>query len=105
MGQRRGSAFDANVPDIHALEAILDYAIIEGAGLKLPMFVLLLRTAQMELMTSLGAVSGAAERRHKAKAKGRLSAAECRSLAEPVLQGWIEACGETAESSHLTADR
>ena len=106
MGQRpKGGVLDAYGADIPALEAILDYAIIEGAGLKLPLFVLLLRTARLELMTSLGAVSGAAERRHKAKAKGRLSAAECRSLAEPVLQGWIEACGETAESSHLTADR
>ena len=106
MGQRprgSGSVRDANVPDIHALEAILDYAIIEGAGLKLPLFVLLLRTARLELMTSIGELGG--DRRHKPKIKDRVSAAECRSFAEPVLQRWIEACGEWVEPSPVTQDR
>jgi hypothetical protein len=45
---------EPDVPDIRALEMMLDYAIIEGAELRLPMFVLLLRAARLELMTSVG---------------------------------------------------
>jgi hypothetical protein len=41
--------------EIRTLEAILDYAIIEGAELRLPMFVLLLRAARSELMRHVGA--------------------------------------------------
>jgi hypothetical protein len=107
MGQRpKGGAHDGHAPDIRALEVMLDYAIIEGAGLKLPLFVLLLRTARLELMTSIGDLGSSCERRHKAKIKNRLSAAECRSSAEPVLQRWIQACGESLEAFPLaTQDR
>jgi hypothetical protein len=35
--------------DIRTLEMMLDYAIVEGAALRLPMFVLLLRAARAEL--------------------------------------------------------
>jgi hypothetical protein len=43
----------AHRPDVRALEMILDYAILEGAELQLPTFVLLLRTAQRELINCL----------------------------------------------------
>jgi len=38
---------------IKSLEALLDYAMLEGAGLKLPMLVFLLRVARMELLNSV----------------------------------------------------
>jgi hypothetical protein len=41
--------------DIRALELMLDYAIVEGAELKLPLFVLLLRAARFELASGLAA--------------------------------------------------
>jgi hypothetical protein len=41
--------------DVRALEMMLDYAILEGAELRLPLFVLLLRAARLELMTGAGA--------------------------------------------------
>ena len=43
----------AHTPDVRALEMILDFAILEGAELQLPTFVLLLRTAQRELINCL----------------------------------------------------
>jgi hypothetical protein len=55
MGKRpKGAPHDGGETDIHALEMILDYAIIEGAELRLPLFVLLLRTARLELMSAYG---------------------------------------------------
>jgi hypothetical protein len=45
--------------DIRTLEMMLDYAIVEGAALRLPIFVLLLRAARAELESR---VSGAANR-------------------------------------------
>jgi hypothetical protein len=41
--------------DIRTLETMLDYAILEGAALRLPMFVLLLRAARLELTSRAGA--------------------------------------------------
>ena len=38
-----------NAPDIRTLAMMLDYAILEGTELRLPLFVLLLRAAQIEL--------------------------------------------------------
>jgi hypothetical protein len=38
---------------IRSLEALLDYAMLEGAELKLPMLVFLLRVARMELVNSV----------------------------------------------------
>jgi hypothetical protein len=53
MGQRaRGCDFNLSATDIRTLEMMLDYAIIQGAELRLPLFVLLLRTARLELMAS-----------------------------------------------------
>jgi hypothetical protein len=91
--------------DVRSLEMMLDYAIIEGAALRLPMFVLLLRTARLELMTSIDAAGGRADRSRGAKIKDRSGAAECRSFAEPILQRWVETCGEWAEPSVVTHDR
>lgn len=38
---------------INALATMLDYAIIEGAELRLPVFVFMLRAARLELMNNL----------------------------------------------------
>jgi hypothetical protein len=43
------------ITDVRALEMMLDYAILEGAELRLPLFVLLLRAARLELTTGAGA--------------------------------------------------
>jgi len=48
--------------DIRTLEMMLDYAIVEGAALRLPMFVLLLRAARLELETCV--CGGAAREPH-----------------------------------------
>jgi len=52
--------------DIRTLEMMLDYAIVEGAALRLPMFVLLLRAARAELESR---ISGAASRDARAALK------------------------------------
>lgn len=52
--------------DVRTLEMMLDYAIVEGAALRLPMFVLLLRAARAELEGRLG---GAADRDPRAALK------------------------------------
>jgi hypothetical protein len=43
---------------VRALETMLDYAILEGAELRLPLFVLLLRAARLELVTGIEAGDG-----------------------------------------------
>jgi len=63
MGKRaKGPNREGDERTIHALETMLDYAIIEGAELRLPLFVLLLRVARLELMTSIGASGGLRDR-------------------------------------------
>ena len=52
--------------DIRTLEMMLDYAIVEGAALRLPMFVLLLRAARLELENC---VRGGASRDLRAQLK------------------------------------
>jgi hypothetical protein len=52
--------------DIRTLEMMLDYAIVEGAALRLPMFVLLLRAARAELESR---ISGAENRDARAALK------------------------------------
>ncbi len=42
---------EPTAPDIGTLEMMLDYAIVAGAELRLPVFVLLLRAARFELMS------------------------------------------------------
>ena len=59
MGRRaKAAGGDGDETTIRALETMLDYAIIEGAELRLPLFVLLLRVARLELMTGIGASGG-----------------------------------------------
>jgi hypothetical protein len=43
---------------------MLDYAMMEGAELRLPLFVLLLRAARSEPMTGIGAFGGLYDQRH-----------------------------------------
>jgi len=49
--QMNGSLNPLSAPsrDVTGLEAMLDYAIVEGAQLRLPLFVCLLRLARMAL--------------------------------------------------------
>ena len=54
-------------PDVRALEMLLDYAMIEGAELRLPLFVYLLRAAQLELKAHVGPGGGLHERSRKTK--------------------------------------
>ena len=63
---------------------MLDYAIIEGAELRLPVFVLLLRTARLELMTSIGASGGPRDSRVETKITDCLGADAGRSFAMSV---------------------
>jgi hypothetical protein len=44
---------------VKALATMLDYAIIEGAELRLPVFVFMLRTARLELINSVKGDKGA----------------------------------------------
>lgn len=49
------SALPAPPPaTVKSLEMLLDYAIVEGAELRLPVFVLLLRMARLELVNGAG---------------------------------------------------
>jgi hypothetical protein len=63
----RGGGSDLGKRDIQSLEMMLDYAIIEGAELRLPLFVLLLRTARLELTTSIERSGGTSDRRAETK--------------------------------------
>jgi hypothetical protein len=52
MSMIQTTARDSSIPDPSAVESLkmmLDYAIVEGAELNLPVFVLLLRMASLEL--------------------------------------------------------
>ncbi len=95
MGMRtRRPPGAARGPDIEMLEMLLDYAMIAGAELRLPLFVLLLRAARLELSTRRGAPSGLHGRQHKARIDDCPEAAECPSFAAPALEGWSAAGGE-----------
>jgi hypothetical protein len=65
----KGAGPDRGARDIRTLEMMLDYAIIEGAELRLPLFVLLLRSARLELMTGIEALGGLCDRRVATKVK------------------------------------
>jgi hypothetical protein len=96
MGKRsRASGRGTSLSDVRALEMMLDYAIVEGAELRLPLFVLLLRTARLELMTRIGAT------RRKTKIEEQADADELRSLAVPLLQRCIDTAGAPADTSSL----
>ena len=53
-----GPAHDHKPAAVRTLEAMLDYAIMEGAELRLPLFVYLLRLARLELTNSRKAGCG-----------------------------------------------
>jgi hypothetical protein len=53
---------------------MLDYAIVEGAAMQLPLFVLLLRAAQLELGAGSGARCGPGSRRIETKIRDCLAA-------------------------------
>ena len=50
--------------DVSGLEAMLDYAIVEGAQLRLPLFVCLLRLARMALREETEESRGSAPEAH-----------------------------------------
>lgn len=92
-------------PDVKVLEMLLDCAMMEGAELRLPLFVLLLRMAQSELakfkLTSRGGSAGELQRPHrKAKVIDHPSAIECRSFAEPAPRRCVEAVGDVPHGLH-----
>jgi hypothetical protein len=81
---KRPRAPDA--PDIHTLAMMLDYAIIEGAELRLPLFVLLLRAARLELMNCIGADgAGTIESRPQLTLPRALAALDEAPASSPVL--------------------
>jgi len=86
-------------PDVRTLEMLLDYAIMEGAELRLPLFVLLLRAAQLELTTQAGPEGGLHECSHETKIGECLGVVECRSSAELVPERCIEAAGDMLHGS------
>jgi hypothetical protein len=87
MGKRaKGPSREGDETTIHALETMLDYAIIEGAELRLPLFVLLLRIARLELTTSIGASGGLRDRRVETKITDCLGADAGSSFAMSVPQ-------------------
>ena len=50
--------------DVTGLEAMLDYAIVEGAQMRLPLFVCLLRLARMALKEECGELAERAAKSH-----------------------------------------
>jgi len=50
--------------DVTGLEAMLDYAIVEGAELRLPLFVCLLRLARMALKEESEELQGGVPKPH-----------------------------------------
>jgi hypothetical protein len=84
MGRRMkepASRRDSN--EARTLEMLLDYAIVEGAALRLPLFVLLLRAAQIELTEGLPAGGGADCRRIETKFRDCLAACGVDSIGAP----------------------
>ena len=69
---------------------MLDYAIVEGAALRLPLFVLLLRAAQLELTAGIAARGGPGCRRIETKIRDCLAACGVES---------VDATGERPQGS------
>jgi len=76
-----GSGRESN--EARTLEMMLDYAIIEGAVLRLPLFVLLLRAAQLELAAGIARRGGPGCRRIETKIRDCLAAYGVDSLDPP----------------------
>jgi hypothetical protein len=84
MGRRAkdaGAGRDSN--EVRTLEMMLDYAIVEGAALRLPLFVLLLRAAQLELTAGIAARGGPDCRRIETKLRDCLAAYGVESVGDP----------------------
>jgi hypothetical protein len=84
MGRRArdlGVGRDSN--EARTLEMMLDYAIVEGAALRLPLFVLLLRAAQLELTAGIAGRPGPGCRRIETKIRDCLAACGVDSVGAP----------------------
>jgi hypothetical protein len=97
MTRRTRGAADRDLKEVRTLEMMLDYAIVEGAELRLPLFVLLLRAARLELMTGVGAGGGSGDRRGASKANNSIAREDA---------GFVVAPEEVlASCRHLIQDR
>jgi hypothetical protein len=84
MGRRvRDEASGRDSNEARTLEMMLDYAIVEGAALRLPLFVLLLRAAQLELTAGLAGRGGPGRRRIETKLRDCLGAYGVDSFGAP----------------------
>jgi hypothetical protein len=86
MGRRArdtGSGSGRDSHEVRTLEMMLDYAIVEGAALRLPLFVLLLRAAQLELTAGIAAHGGPGCRRIETKIRDCLAACGVDSGGDP----------------------
>jgi hypothetical protein len=84
MGRRAteaGCGRESN--EARTLEMMLDYAIVEGAALRLPLFVLLLRAAQLELTAGIAGRGGPGCRRIETKIRDCLAAYGVESIDAP----------------------
>ena len=84
MGRRpKDAGFGRDSNEARTLEMMLDYAIVEGAALRLPLFVLLLRAAQLELTAGIAAPGGPGCRRIETKIRDCLAAYGVESVDAP----------------------
>lgn len=88
-----GAGRDSN--EARTLEMMLDYAIVEGAALRLPLFVLLLRAAQVELTAGLATPGRPGCRRIETKLRDCLAAYGVESIGAP---------GERPQGSNLVQE-
>jgi hypothetical protein len=96
---------EKNIPDVRALEMLLDYAMMEGAELRLPLFVFLLRAAQLELKARAGSGVGLHESSHKPKFGERPETAEVLSFAARVPERCIEGARDVHGPQSVIQDR
>jgi hypothetical protein len=93
-----GAGSDRKMKDVRSLEMLLDYAIIEGAELRLPLFVLLMRAARLELMTGIATDGGSGGERDPWE--------RIESAVVPVVTGSVAAAGDVPNGcSDLIQDR
>jgi hypothetical protein len=84
MGRRaKDAGFGRDSNEARTLEMMLDYAIVEGAALRLPLFVLLLRAAQLELTAGIAGRGGPGCRRIETKIRDCLAAYGVESVGDP----------------------
>ena len=84
MGKRvKAAAPSCDSNEVRTLEMMLDYAIVEGAALRLPLFVLLLRAAQLELTGGIAERGGPGGRRVETKIRDCLAACGVDTVSAP----------------------